>query len=135
MSVHSVHRNTGVATIREKVVCDQRIGLVSFEIRVVQSFAIRSLLFLAGFASGVAWQSQSAVLVIRLDPARKLTIPRSGAANDNRPAIRQVTIRLARILPDARGLGVPVRRRQCKSCRQPRCLCVFWRGPSEGRDA
>lgn len=30
-------------------------------------------------------------------------------------------------LPEARGLGVTIRRRQCRHCRRPRCLCVFWR--------
>ena len=34
---------------------------------------------------------------------------------------------LPHALPEARGLGVTVRRRQCKNCRLFQCLCVFWR--------
>jgi type IV secretory pathway TrbF-like protein len=42
------------------------------------------------------------------------------------------TVDLPRALPEARGLGVPVRRRQCKDCRRFRCLCVFWRFAPSG---
>jgi hypothetical protein len=34
---------------------------------------------------------------------------------------------LPHALPEARGLGVPVLRRQCRDCRRFRCPCVFWR--------
>jgi hypothetical protein len=44
------------------------------------------------------------------------------------PRARQgLTVYVPHVLPKARGLGVTVRRRQCKDCRRFRCLCVFWR--------
>ena len=44
------------------------------------------------------------------------------------PRARQgLTVYVPHVLPKARGLGVTVRRRQCKDCRRFRSLCVFWR--------
>lgn len=45
------------------------------------------------------------------------------AMQDRRDAL--VTLPLVHLLPDLRGLSSSVRRRQCRACRVPRCLCVF----------
>lgn len=59
------------------------------------------------------------------DPQSGGGLVRSGRFD--RRGFFRAALHLAHLLPDARGLGVPVRRRQCKGCHRVRCLCVFWR--------
>ena len=47
----------------------------------------------------------------------------------------RVSIQLAHMLADVRGLGIAVQRRRCRDCRQVQCLCVVWRVAREGRRA
>ena len=58
--------------------------------------------------------------------------PRAASLDRCRSRILGTRRLLPHALPEARGLGAPVRRRQRKNCRLFQCLCVFWRSvPAE----
>ena len=85
----------------------------------------------ASLVSGLLWQ------VIWIVDVNHLVLSEDIAPDgiDDLPGRPRHTVRLAHVLADVRGLGIPIRRRRCRDCRQLYCDCVVWRVVHEGRHA
>ena len=116
---------------RDEVVGDERGGSASAEAVGRRLTAVGLWLVSASLVSGLLCQ------IIWLVDANRFVQPKDIASDDidDLPDQPRASVHLAHVLADVRGLGIAVRRRRCRDCRQVQCLCVVWRVAREGHHA
>ena len=119
------------ATQRDDMVWNQRSDFAVAQATRRSAPVIGLWLVSASLVSGLLWQ------VIWIVDANRFVQPEDVASEDidDLPGRPRDTVHLAHALADVRGLGIAIRRRRCRDCRQLYCDCVVWRVVREGRRA